>query len=78
MNIPQPIINLLKNKMTNGMTPKDIVIQMTGNNPILSNVIQMAEKGDNAGVEKFARNICKQRGVNFDEQLEALKQSFNK
>lgn len=22
MNIPQPVINMIKNKMTNGMTPK--------------------------------------------------------
>jgi len=61
MNIPQPIINIIKNKMTQGMTPKNIVMQMVGNNPIMANVIEMAEKGDNAGVEQFARNICKQR-----------------
>lgn len=76
MNIPQPVINMIKNKMTQGMTPKTIVQQMVGNNPILMNVMQMAESGDNAGVEKFARNICQQRGINYDEQLQALKNSI--
>lgn len=76
MNIPQPVMNMIKNKMTQGMTPKGIVQQMVGNNPILMNVMQMAENGDNEGVEKFARNICKQRHINYDEQLQALKNSF--
>lgn len=76
MNIPQPIINMIKNKMTQGMTPKGIVQQMVGNNPIFMNVMQMAEKGDNDGVEKFARNICEQKGINYDEQLQALKNNF--
>lgn len=76
MDIPQPVVNLIKNKMSQGLTPKKIVMQMVGNNPILLNVIDMAEKGDNKGVEQFARNICEQRNINFDEQLEALKKNF--
>ena len=76
MNIPQPVINLIKNKMTQGLTPESIVTQMVGNNPILTNVIKMAKNGDNAGVEKFARNICQQKGINYDEQLAELKSYF--
>lgn len=76
MNIPQPIINMIKNKMTQGMTPKGIVQQMVGNNPILMNVMQMAENGDDEGVEKFARNICEQRGISYDDKLAELKSYF--
>ena len=76
MNMPQPIINLIKNKMTQGLTPESIVTQMAGNNPILTNVIKMAKNGDNAGVEKFARNICEQRGINYDDKLAELKSYF--
>lgn len=77
MNIPEPIINLIKNKMTQGLTPQAIVEQMAGNNPILANVIKMAKNGDNAGVEQFARNICQQKGINYDKQLAELKSYFN-
>lgn len=69
-------MNMIKNYMMKGLTPKNIVQQMVGNNPILMNVVQMAEKGDTAGVEKFARNICAQRGLDFDEQLASLKNRF--
>jgi hypothetical protein len=76
MNIPQPVINLIKNKMTQGLTPESIVTQMVGNNPILTNVIKMAKNGDNAGVEKFARKICEQRGISYDDKLAELKSYF--
>lgn len=78
MNMPQPIINLIKNKMTQGLTPESIVTQMAGNNPILTNVIKMAKNGDNAGVEQFARNICQQKGINYDEQLAVLMEQLKK
>ena len=39
--------NFIKNYMLRGLTPKGIVKQMAGNNPILGNLINMAERGDN-------------------------------
>lgn len=69
--------DVLKKFMTNGMTPKGIVKSMAGNNPIMNNLIQMAEKGDNKGVEQFARNILRERGVDFDKEYSAMKQTFN-
>lgn len=72
MNVPTPIINMLKNKIS----PEMIVKQMAGNNPILANAIKMAESGDTAGVEKFARNICEQRGISYDDKLAELKSYF--
>lgn len=72
MNVPTPIINMLKNKIS----PEMIVKQMAGNNPILANAIKMAESGDTAGVEKFAKNICEQRGLNLEKEMEEFKKYF--
>lgn len=68
--------NFIKNYMLRGLTPKGIVKQMVGNNPILSNLINMAEKGDNQGVENFARNVLKERGMNLDEELSKFKNTL--
>lgn len=68
--------NFIKNYMLRGLTPKGIVKQMVGNNPILGNLINMAEKGDNQGVENFARNVLKERGLNYDEELKKFKDTF--
>lgn len=68
--------NFIKNYMLKGMTPKGIVKQMAGNNPMLSNLINMAEKGDNQGVENFARNLLKDRGLNYDEEFKKFRDTF--
>ena len=46
------------------------------NNPILNNVMGMAQKGDTQGVENFARNICKQKGLDFDTEFNKFKSNF--
>lgn len=68
--------NFIKNYMLRGLTPKGIVKQLAGNNPILGNLINMAEKGDNQGVENFARNILKERGMDFDKEFSTFKNSL--
>lgn len=70
-------IDILKAYMTNGLTPKGIVMNIVGKNPIFSNLIQMAENGDSDGVEKFARNMLKERGLDFDKELNNFKKSLN-
>ncbi len=68
--------NFIKNYMLRGLTPKGIVKQLAGNNPMLGNLINMAEKGDNQGVETFARNLLKERGMNLDEELSKFKNTL--
>lgn len=42
-------------------------------NPMLNNLIQMAEKGDKQGVENFARNMFKEKGEDFDKIMSSIK-----
>ena len=60
MNIKQMVINMLKNN----------------SNPIFSNLINMAEKGDTEGIENFARNYCKEQGKDFDKEFNDFKNMF--
>ena len=68
---------MIQGFMTRGMTPKGIVKNMVGNNPIFNRLIDMAEQGDNAGVENFARNMLKERGLDLDREMENMKKSLN-
>ena len=61
-NPQQAIINMMK--------------QQSGNNPVIDNAINMMEKGDNAGIEKLARNLCKERNINPDDILSQVKNHF--
>lgn len=45
-------------------------------NPMIRNVMGMAQKGDILGVENFGRNIAKERGIDFDSEFEKFKRQF--
>ena len=69
-------MQMIKSMMTN-MTPKQIVMEMVGkDNPVFSNLMQLAEKGDIKGVEDFARNFCRERNVEFDNEFSKFVRNF--
>lgn len=62
--------------------PQQFLQQIMGNNqmmnnPMMKNVVEMAQKGDMRGVEQMARNLCKEKGLNADEVINQLKSKFN-
>ena len=67
MNNPMQFMNMLKSIKN----PKEAVINMvkSNNNPMIKNLVEMAEKGDNEGIEKFARNMFKEQGRDFDSEI---------
>ena len=74
MNNPMQFINMLKGIKN----PKEAVINIvkTNNNPMVKNLVEMAEKGDNQGVENFARNLYKQQGRDFDKEFNEFMSNF--
>ena len=71
-------------KMIKGMmgigNPKEMAMKMLKNNtnPIFNNLMQMMEKGDDKGIEQFARNICKEKNIDFDKQFGNFMNNFKK
>lgn len=74
MNNPMQFMNMLKGIKS----PKQTVINMAknSNNPMLKNLVEMAEKGDSQGVENFARNLYQQQGRDFDKEYNEIKEFF--
>ena len=76
MNNPMQFISMLKSIEN----PKEAVISMVksnNNNPIIKNLVEMAEKGDAKGVENFARNLFKEQNRDFDKEFNDFKSMFN-
>lgn len=73
---PMQIMQMMKN----GGNPQRIIMNMmrqqAGSNPVMNNALQMMEKGDNAGLEKLARNLCKERNIDPDDALNQIKGQF--
>ena len=40
-----------------------------GNNPMINNLISLAESNDTKEIEQFARNICAENGVDYDKEF---------
>lgn len=74
MNNP---INMIK-MMMGKMSPKDMAMSMLKNNsnPMLSNLIDMANNGDTKGLEEFARNMCKEKNIDFDKDFTDFMNNF--
>ena len=74
-------LNTIKNYIKQQGNPRDLLINfMTQNNtnPMINNLIGMAKNGDNKAVEKFARNIFKEQGRDFDKEFSSFMQNFKR
>ena len=73
MNNPIQMLKMMMGKST----PQQMVMNMMGNNnPMVNNLMNMAKNGDNKGIENFARNICKEKGMDFDKEFQDFMKNF--
>lgn len=67
-------------QMLRGGNPQQAIMSMmrqqAGDNPVLSNALDMAEKHDAKGLEQLARNLCESNGVNADDMAKKIKSQF--
>ena len=50
--------------------------QQANGSPIGQNLLKMAQNNDGKGIEQIARNLCAQRGLDFDKEFTAFKQKL--
>ena len=66
--------------MRNGGNPQQMMInilqQQAGNSPIGQNLLTMAQNNDGKGIEQVARNLCAQRGLDFDKEFAVFRQQL--
>ena len=69
---PIQIINMMKNK-----NPQELIMSMIGNqNPMFNNLIQLAKNNNKSAVENIARNICKEKGIDYDKEFTSFMENF--
>lgn len=61
-NPQQVLMNLLETRMKG--------------TPMGDNLIRLAREGNTKEIEKIARNIVSQQGMNYDEEIQAFKKRF--
>lgn len=45
-------------------------------NPIYANLLTMAKEGRTADIEAFARNVAKEKGIDFDKEFSRFKKQY--
>ena len=73
-------IEILKGFMGKGGNPQELVMRALNiagnNNPMISNLVNMAKQGNQQGVEQFARNYFREKGVDFDKEFSSFLSNF--
>ena len=72
------MMSFFMNMKRSGGNPEAMLMQMLQqqNTPMSSNILNMAERKDTAGLEQLARNLCQQRGIDFDSEFKAFKEQL--
>jgi hypothetical protein len=64
-----------------GRNPQQIMINIleqgvANNNPIMANLLDLAKQNRTADIERIARNLCEERGINFDKEFNNFKSNL--
>ena len=75
-NNMQDFMQIIKNG-----NPQELVLSMLQKdaqrgNQVAGTLIQMINSGDSQGIERVARNIAKEKGIDFDKEFNSFKQMF--
>ena len=59
--------------------PQQFVMNMLkqNQNPMAIQLMQMVKNGNTNQIEQFARNICKERGMDFDKSFSEFMKQIN-
>ena len=73
---------ILQSIIGRGGNPQQLLQTAIGmnsnNNPMIANLMSLAKSGNKEQIEQFARNVCKERNINFDEEFPKFMSNFNK
>ena len=76
---PMDIITMIKG----GQNPQQVMINIlekgvAANNPIAANLLDLAKNNRTADIERVARNLCEERGIDFDKEFNNFKSNLFK
>ena len=70
----------LINQMRQGKNPQQLMIDIlegeASQNPIMGNLLSMAKDNRTADIERFARNLAKEQGIDFDKEFSRFKKQY--
>lgn len=63
-----------------GKNPQQLVLNylqsQMGNTPMGQNLLNLAQANNTQAIEQIVRNMCQQKGIDYDEQFKLFKQQL--
>lgn len=63
-----------------GKNPQQLMMgileSQASSNPIFANLLTLAKDGRTADIEAFARNVAKEKGIDFDKEFSKFKRQY--
>ena len=53
-----------------------MIEQNASQNPVLANLLTLAKNNDSKGIEQVARNLMKEKGIDFDKEFNSFRKTF--
>ena len=72
---PRRLIQMIRQ----GQNPQQLmlsVLEGQAGSPMGRNLLNLARNGQTSEIEKIARNLCKERGMDFDQEFMKFRQMF--
>lgn len=70
----------LISQIRQGQNPQQLMLNILESqasaNPIIDNLLTLAKENRTADIEAFARNIAKERGIDFDKEFSRFKKQY--
>lgn len=73
---PIQLVQLIKSGRNPQQLMMGILQQQAADNPIYYNLMTLAKQNRTSEIEQFARNLAKERGVDFDKEFNAFRKFY--
>lgn len=73
---PMEIIQMIRNGQNPQQITMNILESRLGNTPMGANLLALAKDNNITEIEKVARNLMSQRGLDYDKELASFKKMF--
>lgn len=70
----------LISQIRQGQNPQQLMMNIleanAASNPVYANLLNMAKEGRTQDIEAFARNVAKEKGIDFDKEFSKFKKQY--
>ena len=73
---PMQLISMVKKSQNPKQFVYNIVEENMGSNPLFANLLNLAKSNNASEIEAVARNMFKEKGLDFDKEFNTFTQNF--